>query len=133
MEDEPDDRIKKIWELFVDIELGHLQAAASLFCKYENRDPEEVIGSEIVIPCRFKSQKAYVQKVLEKEVDKRLESQGEFTTIKALPEDWPSYDVQMKQMKSALLRKMQLDLQGHIMIEILLQQTNNLKTKKSLY
>lgn len=97
MEDEPDDRIKKIWELFVDIELGHLQAAASLFCKYEKRDPEEVIGSEIVIPCRFKSQKAYVQKVLEKEVDKRLESQGEFTTIKALPEDWPSYDVQMKQ------------------------------------
>lgn len=36
MEDEPDDRIKKIWELFVDIELGHLQAAASLFCKYES-------------------------------------------------------------------------------------------------
>jgi hypothetical protein len=40
--------------------------------KYEKRDPEEIIGSEIIIPCRFLSQKDYVQKVLEKEVNKRL-------------------------------------------------------------
>ncbi len=97
MEDEPDERIKKTWELFLDIELGHLQAAAELFKKYEKRDPEEVIGTEIVIPCRFKSQKEYVQKVLEKEVDKRLEAGGEYTTIKKLPEDWASYKVQEKQ------------------------------------
>ena len=97
MEDEPDDRIKKTWELFLDIELGHLQAAAELFKKYEKRDPEEVIGTEIVIPCRFKSQKEYVQKVLEKEVDKRLEAEGEYTTIKKLREDWQSYKVQEKQ------------------------------------
>ena len=97
MEDEPDERIKKTWELFLDIELGHLQAATELFKKYEKRDPEEVIGTEIVIPCRFKSQKEYVQKVLEKEVDKRLEAGGEYTTIKKLPEDWASYKVQEKQ------------------------------------
>ncbi len=97
MEDESDERIKKTWELFLDIELGHLQIAADLFKKYEKRDPEEVIGSEIVIPCRFKSQKEYVQKVLEKEVDKRLEAGGEYTTIKKLREDWPSYKIQEKQ------------------------------------
>ena len=97
VEDETDEKIKKVWELFLDIELGHLQVAADLFKKFEKRDPEEVIGSEIVIPCRFKSQKTYVQKVLEKEVDKRLESKGEFTTIKNLAENWPSYDVQIKQ------------------------------------
>ena len=97
MEDETDNRIKKTWELFLDIELGHLKVAADLFKKYEKRDPEEVIGNEIVIPCRFISQKEYVQKVLEKEADKRLESEGKYTTIEKLREDWESYKVQEKQ------------------------------------
>ena len=97
MVDETDNRIKKTWELFLDIELGHLKVAADLFKKYEKRDPEEVIGNEIVIPCRFISQKEYVQKVLEKEADKRLESEGKYTTIEKLREDWPSYKVQEKQ------------------------------------
>lgn len=97
MEDEVDDRIKKTWELFLDIELGHLQIAADLFKKYEKRDPEEVIGAEIVIPCRFVSQKDYVQKVLEKEANKRLGMDKDYTTIDKLPEDWPSYRIQKKQ------------------------------------
>lgn len=97
VEDEVDERIKKTWELFLDIELGHLQIAADLFKKYEKRDPEEVIGSEIVIPCRFKSQKNYVKEILKTQVDKRLESEGEFTTISKLSSDWPSYKVQEKQ------------------------------------
>ena len=97
VEDEVDERIKKTWELFLDIELGHLQVAADLFKKYERRDPEEVIGSEIVIPCRFKSQKNYVKEILKTQVDKRLESEGEFTTISKLSSDWPSYKVQEKQ------------------------------------
>ena len=97
VEDEVDERIKKTWELFLDIELGHLQVAADLFKKHEKRDPEEVIGSEIVIPCRFKSQKNYVKEILKTQVDKRLESEGEFTTISKLSSDWPSYKVQEKQ------------------------------------
>lgn len=97
VEDEVDERIKKTWELFLDIELGHLQIAADLFKKYERRDPEEVIGSEIVIPCRFKSQKNYVKEILKTQVDKRLESEGEFTTISKLSSNWPSYKVQEKQ------------------------------------
>ena len=97
VEDEVDERIKKTWELFLDIELGHLQVAADLFKKYERRDPEEVIGSEIVIPCRFKSQKNYVKEILKTQVDKRLESEVEFTTISKLSSDWPSYKVQEKQ------------------------------------
>lgn len=97
VEDEVDERIKKTWELFLDIELGHLQIAADLFKKYEKRDPEEVIGSEIVIPCRFMSQKNYVKKVLETQVDKRLENEGKFTTINKLSNDWSSYKVQQKQ------------------------------------
>ena len=93
-EDEVDERIKKYWELALDMEITHLQIAAEMFKKYENRDPEEVIGEKIVIPNRFLSQKSYVQKVLEAEVDKRLDRDGKYTTIDNLPEDWPSYPVQ---------------------------------------
>ena len=77
------------------MELNHLQIASELFKKYEKRDPEEVIGTEIIIPCRFLSQKDYVQKVLEKEVNKRLAPDGEFyKTINEIPEDWASYPIQ---------------------------------------
>ena len=94
VEDEVDTRIKKTWEVFLDMELTHLQMAAEMFKKYEGRDPEEVIGDKIVIPNRFLSQKTYVQKVLESEVDKRLDKNGGYTTVDNLPEDWAGYPVQ---------------------------------------
>ena len=95
MEDEVDERIKKTWEIFLDMELAHLQTASDLFKKYEKRDPEEVIGTDIIIPCRFLSQKDYVQKVLEKDADKRLAPQGEFyKTTEEIPDDWASYPIQ---------------------------------------
>ena len=97
LEDEVDDEIKKYWEIFLDIELAHLKLAADIFKKYEKRDPEEVIGSEIIIPCRFKSQKTYVQKILEKEADKRLAPDGEFyNSYDEIPDDWASYSVQKR-------------------------------------
>lgn len=97
MEDEVDEDIKKYWEIFLDMEIGHLKLVADMFKKYEKRDPEEVIGSEIIIPCRFKSQKAYVQKILEQEVDKRLAPDGEYyKTIDEIPKDWASYPVQKR-------------------------------------
>ena len=97
VEDETDERIKKTWELFLDIELGHLKIAAELFKKYEKRDPEAVIGTEIIIPCRFKSQKEYVKKILETQVDKRLDVNGGYTTIEKLDDNWKSFAVQKKQ------------------------------------
>lgn len=97
VEDETDLRLKEIWEIFLDIELGHLQVAAEMFKTYEKRDPEEVIGSEIVIPCRFKSQKDYVRKILETQIDKRLGTNRDYTTIDKLPEDWVSYKIQERQ------------------------------------
>ena len=96
MEDEENDRIKKIWEMFLDYEIGHLQIAANLFKKNEKRDPEEVIGTKIVLPCRFMSQKEYVTNILENEIQKRLDTKMGYTEIDNLPEDWPSYDIQEK-------------------------------------
>lgn len=94
-EDETDDDIKKYWEIFLNMEIEHLQMVADMLKKYEKREPEEIIGSDIVIPNRFKSQKSYVQKVLEKEVNKRLAPDSEYyNSIDEIPEDWASYKVQ---------------------------------------
>lgn len=94
LEDEKDEMLKPVWEEFLDYELGHLRVAVDLFKKHEKRDPEEVTGSEIVYPCRFMSQKEYVSNILRTEIDKRLGMNKDYTTIKKLPEDWPSYKVQ---------------------------------------
>lgn len=94
--DEVNPRIKQIWEEFTAMEIGHLQLAADLIKKYENRDPEEIIGKDIVLPCHFESQKDYVTNILTNEIDKRLDASLDmgYTTIDKLPEDWVSYDVQ---------------------------------------
>ena len=97
LEDEPDEQIKKFWEMFLDFELGHLKIASDLFKKYEKRDPEEIIGEDIIIPCRFKSQKEYVSKILTSQIDKRLGNNMDYSTINKLPEDWASYNVQKAQ------------------------------------
>ena len=94
MIDEDNERLKDIWEMFTAYEIGHLQIAAELYKKHEKRDPEEVIGNKIVLPCRFKSQKDYVTKILVNEIDKRLDSQGGYIKISDLPADWASYNVQ---------------------------------------
>ena len=93
-QDEVDYMMKPVWELFLAQELGHLAHAAKLFKEHEQRDPEEVIGTEIVIPCHFESQKEYVTNVLENEIQKRLGMDKDYTSIDKLPKDWPSYDVQ---------------------------------------
>lgn len=98
-EDESCEHLRKIWELFLNFEIGQLHLVADLFKKHEKRDPQEIIGSKIVIPNRFLSQKEYVSKILVSEVDKRLNGKGDkgYTTINKLESDWVSYSVQKKQ------------------------------------
>ena len=94
--DETNPRIKQIWEEFTQMELGHLQIAAELFKEHERREPEEVIGEKIVLPCHFESQKDYVTDILTNEIDKRLDGSFEmsYSNLEDLPEDWVSYEVQ---------------------------------------
>ncbi len=73
MKDETDERLKSIWEEFMMHEIGHLHIANKLLQKFEKRDAEEIIGDTTYDPCTFKSQKEYVQNILENEVDKRLD------------------------------------------------------------
>ncbi len=80
-EQEPNPRVKAIWERFLDYELGHLNLVCELFKKYERRDPEEVLGGELPSMVEFKSQRDFVRKVLAEEVD--LRSKGtEYVPLK---------------------------------------------------
>lgn len=93
-EDEADEKLKQIWEEFLGFELEHLRIAGDLIKKYENRDPEEIIGDKIILPCRFKSQKEYVTDVLEREIGKRMNGKKSYTDLSKLPDDWASYRIQ---------------------------------------
>lgn len=92
--DEVDPRLKLIWEEMFQMELGHLQLAIEAYEKYEKKDAQEIIGTEIIDPCHFESQKDYVQKVLETEVNKRIDEDGTYNTVDKLSDDWASYEVQ---------------------------------------
>lgn len=92
--DEKHPTLKGIWEEFLAIEIDHLKTSAKLFEKYEKRDATEIIGEEVVLPCHFEEQKKYVSKVLNKEVGKRLASNGEYLYVNELPENWGSYPIQ---------------------------------------
>ena len=109
-EDETDNRLKSIWELFLNYEIEHLKMAAELFKKKEKRDPEEVIGNNIVLPCRFMSQKEYVTKIIETQVQKRLGENNDYTEINELPKNWSSYDVQEKVGKNGAPTEMVIQI-----------------------
>jgi rubrerythrin len=68
---EPNPRIRAIWERFLDYELGHLGFVSDLFKKHEKRDPAEVLPEVIPDPMPVESQREFVRSVLEKEVDLR--------------------------------------------------------------
>ena len=92
--DESNEKLRPIWEEFLAFELGHLQIAAELLKKYEKRDPEEIIGNKVLLPCHFENQKKYVADILENEVDKRLGAEMNYTTIDKLSDNWTSYKAQ---------------------------------------
>jgi len=72
VQQEPNPRIKAIWERFLDYELGHLHMVRELFKDSERRDPAEVLGSKsLPEPIVFASQRDFVRKVLSAEVDLR--------------------------------------------------------------
>ncbi len=71
-EQETNPRIKAMWERFLDYELGHFQVALQLFKDIERRDPAELLGDGALPPfIEYKSQRDFVRKVVESEVQLR--------------------------------------------------------------
>ena len=89
LEYERNPRIKKIWERFLEYELGHLQLVRRLFEDTEKRDAEEIMPGSLPDPIRYESQREFVREVLEKEVGLRA-SGPDFVPEDELPKSSPS-------------------------------------------
>ncbi len=86
MEHEVDDRIKKVWELHLMMEIQHLQTAAHLLQKFEKKDPTELCPSTLPKSLVLESAIEYVRKILDEQVN--LTADGtEFEKVDDLPPD----------------------------------------------
>jgi len=74
VESETNAQVKKIWERFLDYELGQLRFAVEVFENREKRDAAEVISGTIPIPIEYKSHREFVRETLRREL--RLSSRG---------------------------------------------------------
>ena len=84
--DEPDPRVRTLYELHLAMELEHLRLASQLLKSVEKRDPQELIAQPPKGLVTFKENKAYVRDVLAKQVD--LTAKGpEFIPVTDLPKD----------------------------------------------
>src|SRR5581483_6404364 len=63
--------IKEIWTRFCDYELGHLHFVMDLMKQIERRDPEELLPRTLPDPIKFESQRDFVRKTLQAEVNLR--------------------------------------------------------------
>lgn len=96
---ETNPRIKKIWERFVDYELGHLHFVMELFKDMEDRDPAEVLPQILPEPIEYRSHRQFVRETLNNEVD--LRSAGtRFITADEEPEAAPNSIAYREQMNS---------------------------------
>lgn len=68
-EQEVDPRIKAIWELHLQMEIGQLHAACDLMRQHENREPEELLPAELPNVLLFEPNKEYVREVLATQMD----------------------------------------------------------------
>jgi rubrerythrin len=89
VESEENPRVKRVWERFLDYELGHLRFVADLFERVEKRDAAAVLPGPLPEPIGYRSHRDFVRQVLRDEVD--LRSVGtEFVDASQVPEDNPS-------------------------------------------
>jgi hypothetical protein len=94
METEVDPRLKAMWELFLSYELEHLRIAGEALRRMQNKDPEELMGTELPTPATFETNREYVTNVIKEQSDLRLVMGGKWARLSELPEDWPSYSYQ---------------------------------------
>jgi len=68
MLDEPDERIKNIWQNNLECEIEHLHLAAEMLQQYEGRDAESLLPSRFPTLTKFESNKDYVRDILASQI-----------------------------------------------------------------
>ncbi|MCU1344093.1 MAG: hypothetical protein JWL70_359 [Acidimicrobiia bacterium] len=84
---ETDPKVKALWELHLNMELGQLQVACQYLERLEGRDAAELLPPSLPeIPVTFQENKDYVREVLAATVDLRTDGTG-YTPVDDLPKD----------------------------------------------
>ncbi|MDT3397474.1 hypothetical protein RKE29_12575 [Streptomyces sp. B1866] len=69
MRQEPDPKVKAIWELHLNMELEHLRIACDLLRRHDGREPEQVCAPELPDALTFEPNKGYVRELLDAQMD----------------------------------------------------------------
>jgi hypothetical protein len=69
LQQEPDPKVKAVWELHLEMELAHLQTACDLLRRHDGREPEEIVAPALPEPVRFEPNKEYIRHLLATQMD----------------------------------------------------------------
>jgi hypothetical protein len=93
MSQEPDPRIRAIWELHLGMEIEHLRVACEMMRRYEGIEAAEILPAEAPKPTLFQENKDYVRQVLANQVDLRAIG-AQFIPLDQMPEDSKYFEYQ---------------------------------------
>lgn len=93
MKEEPDPRVRSLYETHLAMEIEHLQIAAELMRTLEKRDPEQLLPASLEPNLSFRENKAFVREVLAKQVDLTADG-SDFLPVTELPSDHRYFDYQ---------------------------------------
>ncbi|HAR63558.1 MAG TPA: hypothetical protein DCS13_08855 [Candidatus Margulisbacteria bacterium] len=92
---EPDPRIRSMWERNLRMEIEHLKIAADMMRRYEGREPESILPQSLPAEIKFESNVDYVREVLANQVN--LTAMGtEFVPFDQIPPDYRYFMYQNK-------------------------------------
>jgi hypothetical protein len=94
LQHESDRRIKALWELHLNMELGQLQVACDTMRRLEGREPAEMLPPELPeTPVTFEPNKEYVRDILATTIQLRTDS-TEYIDVDDLPADHRYFTIQ---------------------------------------
>lgn len=84
LQDEPDPKIRAIYELHLAMELEHLRIAADLMRQIERREPEALMAAGDIRPLQIRENKAWTRAILAAQVDLTSKASA-FVPVTELP------------------------------------------------
>ncbi len=93
MQQESDPRIKRLWEMHLDMEVGQLGVACEMLKKYDRRDAAEFLPKELPDPLTFEPNKEYVREVIASQIE-LTGNHEDFVPVDSLPQDHRYYQYQ---------------------------------------
>lgn len=94
VQSERNERVRDIWERFLEYELGQFHYVKDLFEATEKRDALELIPDKLPEPIDFVSHREFVRQTLAEEVDLRVEG-AKFVALEEEPENSLAYRQQL--------------------------------------